>query len=186
MASALRSCRLQSLGLEKNGVRTRGCEALGLALTTSKHLSWLRLQHNRLGDEGVAALAKGLVDNASLTHLQLRDVNMGQRGVKALADGIRKHPSLRELGLEDNGLRAEDSEMLLRAATQAKLKAISLDIDHGGVCERVRTRDDLNKEITMAALFGKKKKGISTAEQMAKSYVGPLGVSSHARASSSE
>ena len=113
--------------------------------------------------------------------LQLRSPSLG-----AAELDVGPHWRARELGLEDNGLRAEDSEMLLRAATQAKLKAISLDIDHGGVCERVRTRDDLNKEITMAALFGKKKKGISTAEQMAKSYVGPLGVSSHARASSSE
>ena len=142
-------------------------------------LAWLRMQHNKLGDEGVTALASALANNQSLTHLQLRDVGVGQSGSFALADAVRRHPALLKLGLEQNNMHPEATEKLLHAMQGSKLSKFSLDADHGGVFDRVQTRSDLSKQMTLAFLglgsAAAKAKKQSEKEQ-ARSYVGPLGV----------
>ena len=79
------------------------------------------------------------------------------------------------LGLEQNGLSNGVTEQLLQAVGHVKLKTLTLDLDNGGVYERTPTRDDFNKQVTLAALFNKGK-GDTRKLDMAKSYVGPLGV----------
>ena len=177
LAGALRACKLESLGLEKNGIQMRGCEALGVALAMENcTLCWLRLQHNALGDEGVVALATALDANHSLTHLQLRDVGVGARGVRALGDVINKHPTLTRLGLEQNPFIPAATSKLLQAMQEQKesvLTKISLDIDRGGGYERTYTREDFTKKLTLN-VFGnaaKKQQQAGTAS----SYVGKIG-----------
>ena len=180
LAGALRSCRLESLGLEKNGVRGLGCEALSLALAMeSCSVRHLRMQHNPLGDDGVAALSQALLTNRSLTHLQLRDVGIGTRGIRALSEGVRKHEKLTRLGLEQNELTPSMTEELLRGMQAGKLQHLVLDMGHGGDCERTHTRDDLRRQMTLAFLGISKirKKAAEEKEKGAKSYVGKLGVS---------
>ena len=176
LAGALRACKLESLGLEKNGIQFRGCEALGVALAMENcTLCWLRLQHNALGDEGVVELATALDANHSLTHLQLRDVGVGERGVRALGETIHKHPTLTRLGLEQNPFIPSATSKLLQAMQEQKesvLTKISLDIDRGGGYERTYTRDDFTKKLALN-VFGKA--ASKQAGGGASSYVGKIG-----------
>lgn len=185
VAGALRTSRVESLGLESNRVTAKGCETLALVLALPTCcLTWLRLQHNALGDAGVAAIAHALHDNTSLTHLQLRDVHAGSKGVAALAEALALgHPSLTRLGLEENRLPSDASEKLLRAVPQSKLNQLSLDLDHGGHYDRTQTRDELNRRLALAALTrggakSKQSRAGAEADRQARSYVGPLGVTS--------
>jgi len=158
-------------------VRTFGCEALGLALALEGcTLRWLRLHKNALGDDGVVHLATALHKNASLTKLQLRDVGLGERGARALMEAIRRGScTLARLGLEGNSLTSQTTEGLLQAMQASKLDSLSLDGSHGGEFARTFTRDDLRKQLTLSFLGIKLKKGHGT-DQMARGYVGKLGV----------
>lgn len=160
LASALRFCKLEALGLERNGITPKGCEALGLAITyESCCLKWLRLQHNRLGDEGVTHIANALHDNRTLTKLQLRDTGVGSQGCMALASAIRVHPQLFSLGLEDNNLTSASTTPLVRAMDASPvLQHLLLDLVHGGSYSRLHTREELNKSLTLT-LLGMKVKG---------------------------
>ena len=154
LAGALRSCKLESLGLEKNGIGARGCEALALALVAEQcPLLWLRLQHNPLGDAGVSVLAHALHHNRSLTKLQLRDTAVGVAGCTALGDAVRVHGTLRSLSLEENGLPTGATEQLLRAMkASASLATLDLDLGHGGSYDQPHDRDELASQLTLTFL----------------------------------
>lgn len=161
LAGALRSCRLEALGLEMNQVRAPGCEALALALTFANcPLAWLRLQHNPLGDGGVHFLASALHENRSLTKLQLRDVGVGSQGCVALAKAIKVHPALLELGLEDNSLTPACTTPLVHAMDASPtLQHLHLDMEHGAVYSRLHTREELDKAfaLTLMGMISRKK-----------------------------
>lgn len=163
LAGALRTAKLEALGLEQNNVCLAGCEALAFALSLQGCLlSHLRLQHNRLGDDGVHALTRALLVNRSVTKLQLRDVGVGERGCEALSDALRRNTALRSLSLEDNNLSPSSTEPLLRAMqASSSLTELQLDMGHGGSYGKVHTRDELRKTLTLAFLSKKHgKKGL--------------------------
>ena len=176
LAAALRSCKLEKLGIEKNGIRTLGCQALGIALSSEAcTLRWLRLQHNPLGDAGVTALSRALNEHCSLVHLELRDVGVGINGVKELGEAIKRCERLSFLGLEQNNLAPQATERLLQDMQGSRMVRISLDMGHGGSFDRTLTRDDLSKQLTLAFLGLKMNK--QDQQQQARGYVGKLGVS---------
>lgn len=160
LAGALRTCKLERLGLESNGLRVRGMEALGFALSFEHCLlTDLRLNYNQLGDEGVEPLAKALHVNRSLTSLSLRAVGIGEKACTQLASAIRTTArvsdelGLRILHVEDNDMASQATEPLIRAMRVSKtLTSLSLDLVHGGSYDREQTAEDLRKSMTLAFL----------------------------------
>ena len=161
LASALRTCKLERLGLESNGLGRRGCEALAFALAHERCLlATLNLQHNALGDDGVQALAKALTVNDTLTNLSLRAVGIGEKGCMHLANAVRQTAhhvvGLRSLHLEDNQLTSQATEPLLRAMQGSKsFSHLALDMDHGGDYATKATAEMLHKTMTIALLANK-------------------------------
>lgn len=158
LAAAMRTCRLEALGLEDNGVGLLGCEALAFALSLDQcPLTFLRLQHNALGDDGVHALCRALIVNRSLQKLELRDVGLGEKGCASLADAVQRHDGLMSLSLEDNELTPQSTEPLLRAQqASATLKELHLGMEHGGNYGKAHTADELRRNMTIAFLSKKR------------------------------
>lgn len=158
LAAALRTSKLQHLGLEMNDVSKLGAEALSYALSFGGcHLAWLRLQHNPIGDDGVAALARSIYSNRTLTKLQLRDVQVRERGVAELAKAIPHNMALQSIGLEENYLPPSATESLLRAMRQSpSLKSVALDLQHGGDYTKERTAKEMMAEFALVMLGGSK------------------------------
>ena len=156
LAGALRTCKLERLGLESNGLRVRGMEALGFALSFEHRLPTdLRPHHNQLGDEGSSrpALHVNRPPQASA-----RAVGIGEGAHPArLRDSTTARVSdelgLRILHVEDNDMASQATEPLIRAMRVSKtLTSLSLDLVHGGSYDREQTAEDLRKSMTLAFL----------------------------------
>ncbi len=98
----------------------------------------------------------------------MRDVGVDVRGCSALADAVRRHEALRGLSLEDNGLDAASTEPLLHAMQASKaMTNLSLDLEHGGSYERVRTKDEMASRLALQFIqIAARKKPASAASKL--------------------
>lgn len=76
----------------------------------------LKLRNNKLGNDGLATICQALPDLTALEELDLTNTQISSKGVQALSRAMRKLPHLRLLHVAGNGLRTEDTDLIMDAA----------------------------------------------------------------------
>jgi len=95
-------CRLHTLNLSWNHIRSNKAVLLGKSLSVNKSLTKIDLSHNRLGEKGGESIGNALYSHNKLQELLLQTNEVTPRACAVLITGALSSSSLKVLNLSQN------------------------------------------------------------------------------------
>ncbi|XP_072893939.1 NACHT, LRR and PYD domains-containing protein 12-like [Hemitrygon akajei] len=129
-------CKLQTLGLFKNGLSDSSAEDLASVLKTNNSLKELDLGHNELGDSGVKLVSVALRNaECKIQKLWLWDVSLTYSGAEDLASALSTNTSLTELDMSENELGDSGVKLVSAALRNLECKIQTLEMIDVGLTD---------------------------------------------------
>ncbi|XP_078087829.1 NACHT, LRR and PYD domains-containing protein 3-like [Mustelus asterias] len=138
LAIALRNpdCKIQELGMDKNGLTESCVDDLASALDSNQSLTHLNLNKNNLGASGMKILSMVLGNpNCQMQKLQMENNGLTDMGNKYHYSAIGANYSLMELNLDNNKLGDSGVQLLFAALANPSCKIQKLHLWNNGLTD---------------------------------------------------